>query len=260
MKLPVIVLAASVAATSAVADDTKYTVADLKALVADGSFREAFLHIGDVPPAQRKGDWIDVAANAAGGALGTLDTDDGSIAMAIDQIDKDFPQLRKSTKYAKPRAELGFKGLEGCFAQTDGYWSSYGLENCVKLALRFVDNSGGDRALALKVAKLARRSMNAQHSAVFFTRALAPKDASACKDRDLELAMVAGLGLPPDHANAAAARELMTTCWATLKAPVVKAFDESSAGYLGRNVCDQLVATKSISGLQLKQCQKLKAP
>ena len=129
-----IVIAILLVSSAAQADDKKYTLADLKALNEQSAFKESFQHIGDIPPAQRKGEWLDVAATAAGGVLGILDTDDGSTIAAIDQIDKEYPVLLKNAKYTKPRAELGLKGLEGCFNQTNGYWSSYGLENCVKVA------------------------------------------------------------------------------------------------------------------------------
>ncbi|MBC7976631.1 MAG: hypothetical protein H7138_16785 [Myxococcales bacterium] len=249
-----LVLLASVAH----ADDKKYTIADLKALVGQNAFKEAFLHIGDISPAQRNAEWSEVAAAAAGGVLGTLDSDDGTTIAAIDQIDRDYPQLLKSPKYTRPRNELGYKGIEGCFAQTNGYWSSYGLENCVKLGLRFVDNSGQDRALALKVAKVARRSMNAYGAVPFFKRAIGGKDtATACKDEDLKLAVVAGLGLPPDNANATESKAIMATCWSDLKEPVVAAFDgDSKSGYVKQNTCDFLMSKKLLSGLQAKQCAK----
>jgi hypothetical protein len=239
------------------AKGTTYTLADLKALVADGSYVEAYKHIGDIPPAQRKADWIDVAAEAAGGALGTLDTDDGSTIAAIEQIDKQFPQLLKNAKYTKPRADLGYKGIVGCFEQTNDYWGAYGLENCTKLAIKFVDKSGGDRALALKVAKVARKSMNAYGAVPFFKRTLGPKDTSACKDEDLKLAVVAGLGLPADDANAAESRAIMATCWAELKDPILEELGkESKDGYVHQNACSTLLAKKAISGLQAKQCAK----
>ena len=138
-------------------------------------------------------------------------TDDGTTLALVDQIDRDYPQLLKSAKYTRPRGELGLKGIEGCFGQTNGYWSSYGLDNCVKLALRFVDNSNGDRVLALKVAKVARKSMNAYSAVPFFKRALGPKDTAACKDEDLKLAVVAGLGLPTDYPNATESKAIMAT-------------------------------------------------
>ncbi|HTL35777.1 MAG TPA: hypothetical protein VL326_21755 [Kofleriaceae bacterium] len=257
LKRSAICLAVTVLASTASAKGTKYTLADLKQLNADGSYREAFEHIGDVPPSQRKADWIDVAAEAAAGALGTLDTDDGSTIAAIEQIDKQFPQLLKSAKYTKPRADLGYQGIVGCFEQTNDYWGSYGLENCSKLALKFVDKSGGDRALALKVAKVARKSMNAYGAVPFFKRTLGPKDTAACKDDDLKLAVVAGLGLPADDANAVESRAIMATCWDQLKDPILEEFSkESKDGYVHQNACSTLLAKKAISGLQAKQCTK----
>ena len=250
-------LVASVGSLTASADDKKYTLADIKALNEQSGFKEAFQHIGDIAPAQRKAEWLDVAATAAGGVLGILDTDDGSTVAVIDQIDKEYPALLKSPKYTKPRAELGFQGLEGCFNQTNGYWSSYGLDNCVKVGMRFVNNSGGDKALALKVAKLARKSMNAYGAVPFFEKAAGKDNKALCADEDFKLAVVAGLGLPKEYPNAAKSRTLMVTCWDAIKDDVVKAFDgDSKGGYVKQNTCDQMIAKKLISGLQLKQCSK----
>lgn len=252
----VLALSASLAATAR-ADDKKFTIADLKALVSQSSFKEAFLHLGDISPSQRNAEWTEVAAAAAGGVLGTIDSEDGTTLALVDQIDRDYPQLLKSPKYLKPRNEQGYKGIEGCFEQTNGYWSSYGLDNCVKLGLRFVDNSGQDRGLALKVAKVARKSMNAYSAVPFFKRALGPKDTAACKDDDLKLAVVAGLGLPPTYPNAVESRAIMATCWSDLHEPVVAAFDgDSKGGYIQQNTCDFLMGKKLLSGLQAKQCTK----
>ena len=213
--------------------------------------------LSDIPPSQRTAEWTEVAAAACGGVLGTIDSEDGTTLALVDQIDRDYPQLLKSAKYLKPRNELGFKGIQGCFNQTDGYWSSQGLDTCVKLGMRFVDNSGQDRGLALKVAKVARRSMNAYGAVPFFKRALGPKDTAACKDEDLKLAVVAGLGLPPTDALAVESRAIMATCWSDLKDPVIAAFDgDSKSGYIKQNTCDFLMGKKLLSGLQAKQCTK----
>src|SRR5690606_15064969 len=153
---------------------------------------------------------------------------------------------------------LGLKGLEGCFQQTRGYWRSYGLDNCLKLGMRFVESSGGDRALALKVAKLVRGSAISYGALLFFRHALGGKDDKAvCKDPDLQLAVVSGLGLPPNNVNAAEARTMMATCWDELKDPVVKAFDQDSkGGYVHQNTCEQLKAKRLLSPLQAKRCTK----
>ena len=252
----VLAVSASLAAV-AHADDKKYTLADLKTLVGQNGFKEAFQHLGDISPSQRTGEWTEVAAAAAGGVLGTIDSEDGTTLALVDQIDRDYPQLLKSPKYVKPRNELGYKGIQGCFEQTNGYWSSYGLDNCVKLGLRFVDNSNQDRALALKVAKVARKGMNAYNAVPFFKRALGPKDTAACKDEDLKLAVVAGLGLPPEYPNAVDSKAIMATCWSDLKDPVTAAFDGDSAhGYVKQNTCDFFMSKKLLSGLQATQCTK----
>jgi hypothetical protein len=251
-----LIVASLLASTSLVrADDHKHTIADLKALVGQSAFKEAFLHLGDIAPAQRNADWIDIAAAASGGVLGTLSSEDGTTLAAIDEIDRDYPQLLKSAKYTKPRAELGLKGLAGCFAQTDGYWGSYGLDNCVTLGLRFVDNSNGDRALALAVAKVAVKSMNPFSAVPFFKRALGPKDLAPCKDEDLQRAVVSGLGLEPEKATDSKA--IMLTCWDSIQPAIVKGFDENSAGSSYRkNTCDILKSKKLLSSLQEKQCAR----
>jgi len=234
--------------SSAFADDKKYTIADLEALVAQKSFKEAYLHLADVSPGARNAKWIDVGAAAAGGFLGQIEGEDAAIGV-IDEIDREYPQLVKNAKYGKPRAEQGYKSLESCFG------NSYGVEECVKVAMRFID-LGGDKALTLKVAKLARRSMFAYGAVPFFEKAIAG-DKSACKDEDAKLAIIAGLGLPEDYDNAKKSRTLLTTCFAELKGDVMKAFEaDSSGGYTQRNSCDALTKAKMLSSLQQKTCSK----
>jgi len=242
---------ALVAITSvAHADDKKHTLADLKALVSQNAFKEALQHLGDIPPAQRNADWVDVAATASGGFLGTVSASDAF--GIIDQIDREYPQILKSAKYTGPRGELGTKGLASCLQDTDG------SPECVAIGLRFVDNSGGDRALALKVAKVVRVGTGSATAVPFFKRAFGGKDnAAVCKDEDLKIAVVAGLGLPPDEANATESKVIMGTCWDSLKDAVVAAFDsDSGGGNVHRNTCDTLKAKKMLSSLQEKQCAK----
>jgi hypothetical protein len=258
-----VVLAAALASSTAVTALTaltaladkadKDTLADLKALVAQSAFQEAYAHLGDIPPLQRNAYWIDVAAAASGGVLGTANPDDGTTLAMIDEIDRTYPQLLKSPKYTKPRAELGLKGLAGCFAEADGYWSHYGLDNCVKLGIRFVDNSGSDRAIALGVAKLARKSASPAGAVPVFKRAVATKDPAVCKDADFRIAVTAGLGLEPEHA--ADAKALVIACWDGVKDDVIKAFDaDAPHGFVRQNTCEILKSKGLISGLQAKQC------
>lgn len=245
-----ILIACGAISTSALAEEKKYGINDLKALVSQKSFKEAYLHLGDIAPVSRNAEWVDVGAAAAGGFLTQIEGEDAAIAI-IDEIDREYPQLVKNAKYAKPRAEQGYKALESCFGNT------YGVEHCVKVALRFVEISG-DKALMLKVAKLARRSMFAYGAIPFFEKAIAA-DKAACKDDDAKTALVAGLGLPEDYDNAKKARALAATCFADIKADVLKAFDEDSeGGYTQRNSCEILTKNKMISPAKQKGCSKKK--
>ena len=61
-----VVVVIMVLASVAHADDKKYTLADLKALVGQSAFKEAFQHLGDISPSQRTAEWVDLAAAASG--------------------------------------------------------------------------------------------------------------------------------------------------------------------------------------------------
>jgi hypothetical protein len=231
-------------ATSAHADQ-RLTLAELKALIGQNAYKEAFIHLGDVSPNDRKAEWNDVAATASAGLLATVSADDGTTIALIDEIDRDYPQLVKAPKYAKARADLGVRGLVGCF--DDGH----GGDTCLQLALRFVDNASDDRALALSVAKLVRQHGGSAGAVPLFKRALAGKDKSACKDEDAKIAIIAGL----DVTKAVDAKALVETCWDSLKDDVVKAFD-GAGGDLKRNTCEILMAKKLLSPLQIKVCNR----
>jgi hypothetical protein len=52
-------------ASVAVADQGRYTLAELKALVAQKSYREAVRHLSDIAPSERNAAWLAVAVDAA---------------------------------------------------------------------------------------------------------------------------------------------------------------------------------------------------
>jgi hypothetical protein len=243
MRSALVALAIASLSANAFAGDQKLSLAELKALVGQSAYKEAFLHLGDISPTERKADWIDVASAACGGVLATVSSEDGTTIELIDEIDRDYPQLVKAPKYARPRAELGKKGLEACFAQQG---------NCLPLALRFVDNASDDRGLALAVAKLARQGASSAGAVPLFKRALGGKDKSACKDDDAKLAIIAGL----DQRDAADAKALMVTCWDSVKDDVVKAFDGGASSDFQHNTCEILIAKNLLSPLQIKVCNR----
>jgi hypothetical protein len=249
-------IAALLLATAAVhADDKKYTLPDLRALVAQASWTEAVIHLADIPPAQRGADWQDVAASAAAGLLESVGGEDGTALAVIDSIDRDYPQLRKVARYARARTERGPRAVAGCLAQAHDYGPD--LDACMVAGVRFVDNSGGDRALTIAVAKLGVDKASPANTLVLWKRVVGPKDTVACKEPALATAVIGGLDTAPEGSIAKDARAVMGTCWTEVAAAVEKAFDEhGNASSVHGNTCEILKAKKKLSSLQVKLCSK----
>ena len=240
------ITALALIATAAHADDRKYTVADLKTLVGERAFQEAFTHLGDIAPTQRTAEWIDVAATAAVGVLQALPTDDASAIAMIDAVDREYPQLLKATKYTKVRAELGVKGIAVCYQRMD-------TEECVRAATRFV--AASDREVTIEVARTTTPHAAAAALAMF-KQAFDPKDPKLCKDERLQRAMIAGLWTTEGKPTATDARSLMTSCWDGVKDAIVKTFGEAGKNSdFHKNTCDVLKAKRLLSSLQAKRCK-----
>src|SRR5262245_44762270 len=114
---PIVALVGIFALSSAAnADPQRYTLADLKAMVAQGSYREAVVHLSDIGPSARNAEWLAVAVDAATGYVGGLAGEDlATKVWGIAALDG-YPQLLTAPKYAKVRAEVGLRGYEACFA------------------------------------------------------------------------------------------------------------------------------------------------
>jgi hypothetical protein len=244
MKQPIL-LAGLCVSSLALADAKHYTLADLKALVQQKSYDEALDHAGDVAPADRNADWNAVVGQAAAGAVASQPGDLLRLTVAID-IEKRFPVVLKSSAYLGVRTEVGPKGFETCFQD------SYDPQACRDYALKFVDADPSNGKLALAMAKIARRNMFSQNAIPFFTRAVAAGGAGACKDADLELAVVAALGLSTSDALFTDARTIAAgSCWSDLAAPIVKALDHEDDTYI-ENACALLKAKHQTA----KACSK----
>jgi hypothetical protein len=253
-----------VGARPAHAEPKPYSMADLKALVEQKSYAEAVAHLADVAPSERKGEWTTIAVDAASGLLASLTGDETvRAASAIEDLDTRFPTLMKNATYAKQRGKAGLAAYKACF---DGVNSSYGyyyrerqgttLDDCFSSATKFVDATPDNAELALAMAKLMRPAASAYSSAPMFKRAVfaAGKHAAAvCKDDDLELSIVAALGLPPDYEEAAAARNTAEKCFDALKKPMLGAFEEEGS-YFRANACPLLLNKRALNGEQAKLC------
>lgn len=246
------VLGALAASGSARADDKKYTLADLRSLVAQRSYSEAISHLGDIGPSERNADWLDTAATAAGGYLASLSNDNlVTKVLAIEELDERFPPLLKSAKYTRPRAEIGLKAYTACFE------NDYATQECFEHALKFVDADPANSELAFKMGKIVRKNAFHYVAIPYFKRALAGKGGAMCKDDDLSLAVVSGLGLPKGDDKAADARAIAAgACFADLKKAILAAFTEETAGgSVHDNACDLLNAKKALTADQAKTCK-----
>ena len=242
------VLALSFATVLAHAEDKKYSLADLKALVDDKSYQEALMHMGDIKPSERKAEWKDLLGQAAAGfAASGKDSFDKLRNMLA--IEEQYPSVIKHAKYAAVRTEWGPKGFEACFS------NSYSTDQCRTYAIAFVDDDASNGKLALAVAKIARKGMNAYNSAPLFKRAVAAAKKTACKDSDLSLSTIAALGLPSDYDDFKDGKSVADSCFAELKPTIVKQLGEQKSGYFFDNACALLTA-KGDKATAAKLCVK----
>jgi hypothetical protein len=241
--------------SSAVADEPRYSLADLKALVSQRSYGEAVQHLSDIAPRERNADWLAVAVDAASGYVG-LGGDPAAKALEIEDLDTRYPQLLTSPKYTKVRAEVGLRGYETCFAKRAS------LDACIERATRFLDADARNTDLAFQMAKALRRNSNAYASVLFFKRAVAGSGSAAmCKDDALRSAVLAGLGLPKAQELASDARSIASgPCFDQLKPEILKGLDaEVPGGPLHVNTCEFMKAKRALDASQLRSCDKKKS-
>jgi hypothetical protein len=172
-----------------------YTIIDLSALERNSAWEEIISHLEDIPPAERDAEWQRISEKAALGYTAALAKarDTYAAFLAVQELGRRHPHLMKLPEFTEKRAAVGLTAIESCFRQT---WSG---GECVELLLGFVDADPDNSELALRAAKLVRRSQNAYVAVPFFQRATGgEKNAKACLDEDLRLAVIAGLGLPED--------------------------------------------------------------
>lgn len=240
--------------TSSVADEKKFTLADIKVLVSQKSYTEAVSHLTDIPPSERNADFLAVAADAAVGYLGT--TDARSKIYAFEMFDTQLPMLLKSPKYAKARVD-GVAGFESCL-------SGYGRADCFERAFKFVDVDPTNAELALKMAKLVRRNSSpAAAAAGFFKRAVSAAGkatGAVCKDPDLKMTVVSGFNVPDHYDDAKAVREIVTgNCWGELKSTVQEEYKKAGeTSYERLNTCEILKAKNSLTADQTRACERAK--
>lgn len=253
--------------TTATADEKKYTMADLKALLSQKSYKEAVAHLGDIGPTERNADFQAVAGEAATGYLMGLSNDNYGLKVGeIERLDGEFPMLLKQPKYIKARTEIGLTGFAKCFNEDSGYWwrSNASFEVCRDHLVKFVDNDVMNPELTLKAAKLFRREVSPHSAAAkFFQKAITAhgKNAGAvCKDEDMKLVVVSGFNAPESYEQNKILHDIVVnTCWNEFKSVVIeenkKASETSSEK---RNTCAMLKAKSALSADQTRACERAK--
>jgi hypothetical protein len=245
-----------VAATAA-AEERTYTIADLERLVAQSAWTEAAHHLGDIPPSKRAGAWIAVATKTAvGWAISSEKDGSRSGFSRILELEHLYPELLASAGYVKARAPVMYELLEGCM-------EPHVVGACMELAENAVKAVPGDRAFALKVAKLARRNpvLFAEDALPLFALALGAKDnATICNDEDLKLAVFAGLGLPDGEGDARltqATSIAFESCWTALMKPILDELDKPGvASDFRANTCKRLDARRQLTKRRPAACSR----
>jgi hypothetical protein len=103
---------------------------------------------------------------------------------------------------------------------------------------------------AFEAGKLTRQKMNSHSALPFFAQAFAAGKGK-CADDDVKLAIIGGLGLPPDSELVPQARKLAEICLPELKEDLMKAGADS---YQFKNSCSLLKAKGWLSSFKSKKC------
>jgi hypothetical protein len=219
----------------------KYGMADLDALATKGAWEELLEHAEDVAPTARNAAWEKTVERAAMGYMDQLTTKTGAYEgiWTSQQLLKRYPHLRSSKELTVKRAEAAKIASKECLSK------SYGGDHCLDMMTDFLKTSGTSPDVGMAFGRIVRANQFHYVAVPYFKWSLdQPKaEAAWCDDEDLSLAVVAGLGLPPDAENAAGARHIAAgACFAKLKAKVERAAVEDESSYTRDNVCAVLRA------------------
>ena len=251
-KAATLTLMTSLWATSAYAEQEKYTMEDLKALVEQESWIEVLDHAEDVRPSQRGETWSEYLQTAAVGHLNALkDAGDPDRAMAAsEELIVKHPILKRSRRYMTMRGRLGLDAMENCFRHDQS-----GL-TCSERLETFVKADPTNDNLAFEAGKLSRLRGSAHVSAKLFAMAFKKKSRrQSCNDEQVALAIERVLSNTKEGDAVSAARKIaFDYCWPVLKDAVIDDFLNAGSYYLS-NTCADLKRKKVLTKFQLALCK-----
>ena len=245
----VIVFSLSVAS----ADDHKYAMKDLKALIAQKGYEEVLQHLEDVAPSDRNQEWIDVAGQAAAGYLAAAE-DTEKLQLMV-SVEKRYPALVKSPAYTKARLDAIPAAFGKCYESAGSRYGGQderlaGYDKCIEIGKKFIASEPGNAALALAIAKAPAKT-SYPHKAIELLKiaitAAGKSSATVCKEHTLPGAVVNSLwfagGKTLEETN-----EVAIACWATVKAPVFVELKKKDVGDLFKTNACTLASTQKDYG------------
>ncbi|HEY8924490.1 MAG TPA: hypothetical protein VIU64_08920 [Polyangia bacterium] len=127
-------------------------------------------------------------------------------------------------------------------------------EACLDLLHAYIKSKPSETFAA---GKAVRARMNHADAVPFFAKAFARQgDKNRCADRDVAMAVAAGLDMSPSPTVTEALAITFDKCWTELEKPVLKALTASgSSGYMAQNLCPKLAARKVAN----PACEKMTA-
>lgn len=221
-----------------------YSLADLQALERQSAWDELLAHAEDIAPAQRNAAWNKLVEHAAIEQVRALATKTGAFegSWSSQALVKRYPQLAQSKPFMQARADTAKIAAEECLRE------SYRGQHCIDGMTDFLKTPNTTPEVAFEFGKIVRRHQNHYVAAPFFKWAIDRKSAAAksdawCSDEDLNLAVKAALGLPPDYEGAAAGRSIAAgACWAGMKDSIRSTLEQDESGYFRDNACAVLKA------------------
>ena len=259
--LGVIVISLSVAA----ADDHKYTLKDLKALIAQKGYQEVLQHLDDVAPSDRSQEWVDVAGQAAAGYLADAE-DDQKLPMMV-QFEKQYPTVLKSQAYARARLDAVPKAFGKCYEHAGSRYGGEasrleGFDKCNEIGKKFIDSDPTNAALALAIAKVPARTSFPHKALPLFKIAITvagKSSATVCKEPDLARGVINSLHFAGGK-TLEETDEIATTCWASVKKPLIDELKKSESDSFKTNACALAGAQKDFGKDEKAACAGVEKP
>lgn len=135
------------------------------------------------------------------------------------------------------------------FCQSKDYSGDF----CHQALLEWVEKNPKD---AFQAGKMTRLKMNPWAAVPFFAKAW-EQGAGDCKDEDVKLSVLSGLGLPSNQQDVikAAVEISLNKCRNELQSEVVNL--AKSNDYVLKNTCKTLIERKMLTGVSAKRCTKI---